>query len=364
LICGSRGYPARYGGFETLTQELCEYWNGAGIKVTVTGFFRKGGESSPIRNDQGIKVVNVEFSGWSRLTNLFATFKAMRIALSQDEFDGAIVLNDVNFFTAWFLQAGLGIPVIIHLDGDESARRGIPWPGRVLHQVLRLASIKFINQIVVDSSALLSKVPKRNLNKVSVIKYGFSSISTLKELVYRDYPELKSGYFLNIARFVPENNVAEIIEAYLDSNRQLPLVILGKGTGTKKYELKLENLARKAPGRIRLLEAEYDKKKVCSLIVESSLYIHGHEAGGTNPVLITARQYASFLASHDNSYNREGCRSDEEFWSSVTSLTNIINSKHSLGSSTYRATPPKLNSLSWAEIAGQYEELLVNIERE
>ena len=366
LICGSRGYPARYGGFETLTQELSEYWSDEGFRITVTGFFGKGNERFFLKNEQqkDVRTVNVEYSGWSRLANLFATFKAVRIACRHDEFDGAIVLNDVNFFTAWFLQVKKGIPVVIHLDGDESARRGIPWPGRALHWVLRAASINFINKIVVDSRALLPRVPQRHLKKVSVIKYGFSRISTAKESIYQDFPELRDGYFLNIARFVPENNVAEIIEAYLNSNRDLPLVILGKGTGAKSYELKVEELAMKALGQIRLLEAEYDSKKLCTLIEESSLYIHGHEAGGTNPVLVTARQYATFLASHDNFYNREDCRSDEEFWSSVSSLTSIMNSKLSLPINKDNATPPKLNPESWAEIADQYLELLVNIERE
>lgn len=336
------------------------------MRVTVTGFSEKGTKNFLIQNElpKDIRTINVKFSGWSRLANLIATFKAARLACSHDKFDGAIVLNDVNFFTAWYLQEKLGISVMIHLDGDEAARRGIPWPGRVLHWAMRLASIIFIDKIVVDSRALLQKFPQKHIHKVSVIKYGSPRVSTFRELIYQDSPELHDGYFLNVARFVPENNVAEIIEAYLDSKRQIPLVILGKGTGSKKYESKLEDLAMRAPGKIRLREAQYDRTVLCTLIQESSLYIHGHEAGGTNPVLVTARQFATFVASHDNSYNREDCRSDEEFWSDVTQLTNIMNLKPSLRLSTDKATKPSTSSESWAEIADQYLDALLKIKGE
>ena len=363
LICGSRGYPAHYGGFETLTQELSELWSEEGLRVTVTGFSGKGTESVLIKNElpKNIRTINVKFSGWFRIANLIATFKAARIACSHDEFDGAIVLNDVNFFTAWYLQEKFAIPVVIHLDGDESARRGIPWPGRVLHWAMRVASIIFIDKIVVDSRVLLKKFRQKHLHKVTVIKYGSPRVSTNRKLMYQDSPELNEGYFLNVARFVPENNVAEIIEAYLNSKRQIPLVILGKGTGSKKYESKLEDLAMRAPGKIRLMEAQYDRTVLCTLIQDSILYIHGHEAGGTNPVLITARQLATFVASHNNSYNREDCRSDEEFWSDVTQLTNIMNLKSSLRLSEDKATIPSTSSESWAEIADQYLDALLKI---
>jgi glycosyltransferase involved in cell wall biosynthesis len=264
LICGSRGYPARYGGFETLTQELAELWSNEGHRVTVTGFSSKSSERVVVKTEPTVAIttITVRYSGWSRLANMYATFKAARLACKLYKFDGAIVLNDVNFFTALYLNARRGIPLAIHLDGDESVRRGIPWAGRLLHLFMRWASLNFIDKIVVDSRALLRSVPHRLSNKVRVIKYGFPVVSTDKTLMYRDFPELQKGYFLNVARLVPENNVVEIVESYLSSKRTLPLVILGKGTGSKSYESRLEDLALKAPEKIFLLVAQYDPQKL------------------------------------------------------------------------------------------------------
>jgi len=360
LICGSRGYPAQYGGFETLTQELGESWSKEGHRVLITGFSSKSGDKVFVKAEPIGEIVTiiVEYSGWSRLANMFATFKAARQACKLYKLDGAIVLNGANFFTALYLQERRAMPVVMHLDGDESSRRGIPWPGKVLHSLMRLASINFIDKIVVDSRALLKRIPVRLSNKVNVIKYSFRDVSTDKEVIYREYPELLGGYFLNVARLVPENNVAEIMESYLTSEKRIPLVILGKGTGSKSYESKLVDMALKEPSKILLLNAQYDPQKLCTMISESSLYIHGHEAGGTNPVLVTARRFASNLVSHDNSYNREDCRSDEKFWRDLSDLRFIMDSESLNNNGRDVANPPKASMESWEEIADQYLELL------
>lgn len=360
LICGSRGYPAHYGGFETLTQELAELWSNEGHRITVTGFSNKGSERVVFKTEPKVEIatIAVEYSGWSRLANIFATFKATRQACKLYSFDGAIVLNGANFFTALYLQARRGFPVLVHLDGDESARRGIPWPGRVLHWFMRLASLIFIDKIVIDSRALLRRIPRKFYKKVRVIKYGFADVSTDRKVMSRNFPELQAGYFLNVARLVPENNVAEIMESYLSSKRRVPLVILGKGTGPKRYESRLEDLALKAPEKILLLKAQYDTQKLCTLIESSSLYIHGHEAGGTNPILVTARQFASKLISHSNVYNREDCRSDEMFWSNVSELRTVMDSESLFQSRRDTAITAKDSTESWEEIADQYLELL------
>lgn len=360
LICGSRGYPARYGGFETLTQELAELWSSQEHRVTVTGFSNNINERVRVRSVPTAKIVTVtvKYSGWSRVANMYATFQAVRIACKLSNFDGAIVLNDVNFFTALYLKARRKIPVVLHFDGDESVRRGIPLPGRLLHWIMRLASLNFIDNLVVDSRALLRLVPQRLSNKVRVIKYGFPVVATDRKAMYRDFPELQKGYFLNVARFVPENNIAEIMESYLNSKRSLPLVIVGKGTGSKSYELRVEEIALKAPEKIFLFDAQYDPQKLCTLIESSNLYIHGHEAGGTNPVLVTAREFASNVASQNNSYNREDCRDDEMFWSSVAELTTIMNSEVPSRPRQDVATTSKASTRSWEEIADQYLDLL------
>ena len=360
LICGSRGYPARYGGFETLTQELAELWSNEGYRVTVTGFSGKSNEGVVVKAEPTVKImtITVRYSGWSRLANMYATLKAARLACKLDKFDGAIVLNDVNFFTALYLKSRLRIPVVLHLDGDESVRRGIPWPGRALHLFMRWASLNCIDKIVVDSRALLRSVPPRLSIKVSVIKYGFPIVSTDRNVISRDFPELQKGFFLNVARLVPENNVVEIVESYLSSKRTLPLLILGKGTGSKRYESRLEDLTLKAPGKILLLEAQYDLQKLCTLIESSTLYIHGHEAGGTNPILVTARKFASHIASHSNSYNREDCRNDEMFWSNVAELRTIMDSEPLFPLVHDKAIEPKNFTESWEEIADQYLDLL------
>ena len=360
IICGSRGYPAQYGGFETLAQEVAESLGQRGFSTIVTGFSSELNSSVEIseKNSKGVTSVNVRFTGWFRLANMFSTIKATRIALKKSKVQGAIVLNDVNFLTALYLQKKLKLPVVIHLDGDESIRRGIPLPGKLLHKAMRWLSLEFIEKIVVDSRVLLEDIEIRHQSKVAVIKYGATNIFDDREAINNFESELPERFFLNIARLVPENNVAEIMQAYLASKRQIPLVVIGKGTGIEKYENELQELVRISQGKIFLLNAEYNPRIIISLIDRCSLYIHGHEAGGTNPILVTARKYAPRLASHENRFNLEDSRIDEIFWSTPFQLTQIMDS-HSILLSKENLPIMNVHSVeSWEEISGKYYDLL------
>lgn len=302
--------------------------------------------------------MNVGFTGWFRLANMFSTIKATRIALKKTKVQGAIVLNDVNFLTALYLQKRLKVPVVIHLDGDESIRRGIPLLGKLLHKGMRWLSLQFIEKIVVDSRALLEDVKMRHQSKVAVIKYGASNTSDSREDIGDLESKLPVKFFLNIARFVPENNVVEIMQAYLASKRNIPLVVVGKGTGMEKYENEIQDLVKHSQGRIFVLDAEYNPSLIVSLIDRCRLYIHGHEAGGTNPILVTARKYASRLASHENRFNLEDSRIDEIFWSTPFQLTQIMDSHSMLLSQENLPNENRYSVESWEEISGKYYDLL------
>lgn len=353
LICGSRGYPARYGGFETLTQELANLLILRGFKVVVTGFSSDLHENSE-ENVAGVLCVNVRYRGWFRLANIISTFKATRIAVKRTRVTGAIVLNDINFLTAFYLKYKYKVPVIMHLDGDESIRRGIPWPGKLLHKIMRRLSLEFIDKVVIDSKELISTIKTRHTHKITVIKYAPMEVSKNHETFdsYLDYAP--KDFFLNIARIVPENNVAEIAQAYLSSKRTIPLLIIGKGTGSKKYEKKIEKYVRESDGNIHFFESEYDPNKIIALMQNCSLYIHGHEAGGTNPIVVTARKYAVRLASHENRFNIEGSRPDEIFWNSPLQLMKIMDGYSSILPEVNIAVKVSSIEDSWEQIVTQY----------
>lgn len=359
LIAGSRGYPASYGGFETLAHKLAERWSEQNIETVVTGFsgFHKKPMQVLSHKGQLINTVTINLPIWSRMKNLVSTLIAVFYTARKYEIDYALVLNDVNLPSALWLKL-CKIKTVLHLDGDETARRGLPKMGKVLHTFFRSLAFRFIDNLVVDSTALLQTVPMKYKNKIHVVKYGVDPEEVYRIEVSLDSFPVKDNYILAIARFVPENNLKEILIAYLASDCKYPLVIIGKGTGGRRYEEDLENLAQLREGKVYVLSATYDTKLIHYLLANSSLYVHGHEAGGTNPILVSARCFAKNIAAHDNVYNREGSGHRERFWNELHQLTEILNRLEdgSKDTDTSLRREPELES--WDSIATTYLNLI------
>lgn len=324
LIAGSRGIPAQYGGFETFVQEIVPVLSVHFSPLVVTGFDKTPRPNAvtveEVQDD--VFVIRLNAKGWHRLQNLILTLKGTRIARKRFKVQHALVLNDVNFLTAFYLKKS-GVEVVIHLDGDESARRGIPLPGRMLHKIFRVFATNHIDIIVVDSFALLKKIDIKHQNKVKVIKYGSTDDTydraKINYLVGNDEP-----YLLLIARMVAENNILEIINAVSNSKVDMTLHVIGIGTGNQKYEDSIRKYAKNSPKTIILHQALYDLTMLNTLLKFCSAYIHGHEAGGTNPILVSARNHAPLIFPNENEFNRESSTTKESFWKDSKDLTKLL----------------------------------------
>jgi glycosyltransferase involved in cell wall biosynthesis len=359
LIAGSRGYPAKYGGFETLAHKLAENWSDENIETIVTGFSECSYKPLSVTSYKQGRIMSVTISLpiWSRLKNLVSTFITVLHCANNYNFDYALVLNDVNLPSALFLKAR-GIKTVVHLDGDETSRRGLPKFGQLLHKFFRTLILAFFDSVILDSHALLKFVPNSKKDSIHIIKYGVDpeEIYVSEVPTVLDFPS--KNYILSIARFVPENNIVEIINAYLKSNCQIPLVIVGKGTGRYQYEEEINRLCQTSTKEIFILNAIYDTKYIHYLIKNSGLYVHGHEAGGTNPILISARYFAKRLIVHDNVYNREAARADEEFWKNINDLSAIFNEIKQVNEKSNQTFINGGFFVSWKTIATQYLDLM------
>jgi len=354
LITGTRGIPARYGGFETFVQEIAPFLAPEFSQVVVTGF-DSSQRSAGIQSQEilpNICAITVSSYGWRRMQNLFSTIKATRIAIKQFEVSHALVLNDVNFLTAIYLKI-IGSKVVIHLDGDESIRRGIPLLGRLLHRIFRWLCLRFIDSIILDSFSLLDGINPRFHHKISVIKYG-ASVEMQHESEILDYLRGDKAYLLLICRMVPENNVIEIVKAVIDANTDLPLHLIGMGTGSNSYENQIRELVARHDNKIRLHDAMYDKKTINTLLKNCVAYLHGHEAGGTNPILVSAREHAPIIFAHDNKYNRESATNIEFFWSEPKSLIQLLADQPKLAAGLMTRQP----QANWADVSSAVFMLL------
>lgn len=362
LIAGSRGIPASYGGFETLAAEVAPNLTNYFAQVIVTGFSQTQPtkfELTTIENGK-IVAISVKSRGWVRLQNLRYTLIAVRYAKRNYQVSHALVLNDVNFLAALYLKLS-GVKTVLHLDGDEASRRGIPLPGRLLHRLFRAAAVRLLDLLIIDSHALKAQLPRRQARKVAVIKYGATT-----ELISKAELQAATGitgeYLLVIARMVPENNLVEMVQAILTADLQLPVQIFGLGTGSERYQAELIKLAAAKPTKIKLHQARYESALVNSLLHFCTAYLHGHQAGGTNPILVSARAHAPLILAHNNPFNQEGATQLELFWKDQAELNELLRTQLVSAVSAAKLLPanPNREQPSWATIGDQIAELFQN----
>jgi len=350
LICGSRGIPAQYGGFESLAQALTLNFNDHGHEVVVTGFSNEIKE--PVINQRNGNIsYQIPARGPRFLQNFLCTWIATRDLDAKNSFHAVIVLNDVNYFVArkyW----KKGARTVLHLDGAEAKRSGLPLIGKFAHWFFRQLAVKSRIPLVVDSVAIKEDMKLSNKG-VSVISYA-PHIDEAKKPEYKNVNLDPRRYFVAIARFVDENQILQLIDGYISSGRDEQLFIIGLGTGSKKYEVRVMN-ASQYDENIQVLPKNYDRAEINWLLQNAKGYIHGHSVGGTNPILVDARLHARLILSHDNPYNRENSGHKEHFWSNNDQLIELLKSIDLLEVST---DVSDYHLDSWETIALQYLDLL------
>ena len=110
------------------------------------------------------------------------------------------------------------------------------------------------------------------------------------------------SFALVIARPEPENSILELVKAFSAKSRGMPLVMLGNYDRKKNsyHSTVISATSNEVlfPGTI------YDKFLVEALRFHTSLYIHGHTVGGTNPSLVEALGAESPVLAHGNKFTR------------------------------------------------------------
>lgn len=296
-LLGTRGIPARHGGFETAVQHIGPGLAELGWDVTV--YCRNPGQR--LREFNGTRLVNLPALRLKSAETLSHTALSTGHALLHD-YDVAIVFNSGNApFVAPLRMRG--IPVAVHVDGLEAERAKWEGIGAKYYAWAERSAVTHADAVIADARAIGDHVRERYGRESVYLPYG-------AHLVDPPAPRLTElgltadGYHLSVARFEPENHVLEIVRGYRFSPARLPLVVVGAASYSHEYA---QAVARAAAGddRIRLLGAVWDQELLDQLYVGSRSLLHGHSVGGTNPSLLRAMGAGTRVSAYDCVFNRE-----------------------------------------------------------
>lgn len=296
---GTRGVPARYGGFETAVEEIGAGLSELGHEVTV--YCRTSSAAGDF------------YRGMRRVTHPAVRRKALETlshsALSTQHAlrhrpDVAIVFNAANTPFLAVLRAA-GVPTALHIDGHDGRRRKWQGLGRRYYSVATRAGLRLADQVIVDSQAMRLELLTGHGTDSVFIPYGASTSITSPSATAAALSSTglePGGYHLLVARFEPENQVLEILHGYLSSACSLPLVVVGFSGFPSDYDERINQLS---DPRLRMLGAVWDQQLLDALYAGAASYVHGHSVGGTNPSLLRAMVNGAPVVAYDCSYNRE-----------------------------------------------------------
>lgn len=324
-IIGTRGIPAKYGGFETFAQELSTRLVQEGFDVIVTSEEAQGPASY-----QGVKLVHRRRPApknylLAKVVEVFSDIGFMwRLA---PEVDVLYVCGTGAGAFFWVPRLrSRRAKIWVNFGGLEWTRTKYCKAEQVMLHLSTKAATAAADRVILDAQALGRFVGPRVKRKSIHIAYGVDAapaIAWTPEPLPASLKGLRPGqYWIAIARLEPDNNIHTIVEGYVRSGSKLPLVVLGNPT-SEAYMQQLRDAAAGNPNVI-FPGAIYDKTAVPMLRRNALGYLHGHSAGGTNPSLVEAMGFESLIVAHDNVFNREVTDGRAFFFRSAADVAEAI----------------------------------------
>lgn len=358
-LLGTRGVPPRYGGFETAVDEIGSRLVARGHTVIV--YCRNPGQT--LATHRGMVLVNLPAVRTKSAETLSHTAASVvHISRSRPRPDVAFVFNAANAPYIKALQQ-LGIPVAVHLDGLESRRAKWRGLGSRYFRWAEGASVRWADEVIADASDIASYVGQTYGRRAMQIPYGAPVITPEGDRLHE--VGLRHGnYALVVARFEPENQLLEIAQAYHASTAPWPLAMVGDSPYSRDYVAQVADIAAH-DARISILGSLYDQQLLDQVYGGSSIYIHGHSVGGTNPSLLRAMGAGARIVSYDVGFNREVTGGHAAFWRTPRDLTDLLNSLDldaPLWEERRTASRRRIrDAYSWDQVASAYEDLALGL---
>ncbi|MBU7481918.1 beta 1-4 rhamnosyltransferase Cps2T [Lactiplantibacillus pentosus] len=382
FIIGSKGIPAKYGGYETFVEYLtkrkitrniqyhvaCKVTN----KVNSKGRFDYNsadcfnvyvpqiGPAQAIYYDISALIKSINYAELHNIKEPIFYILACRIGPFMN-----CVVNKIH---------SMGGTVYVNPDGHEWMRSKWSYPVRKYWKFSEKLMVKNADLLICDSKNIEKYIRSTYADykpRTTFIAYG-SDVEKSKlgngdsKIVswFNHFGVNAKQYYLIVGRFVPENNYETMIREFMKSSTSKDLVIVTDVRKNKFYKNLSLKTNFKNDNRIKFVGTIYDKELLKKIRELAYGYIHGHSVGGTNPSLLEALSSTKINLLYDVSFNREVAQNGARYWSTKNGdLSNLINNSDALNSYDIDkldelSTNRIVSHYSWDKIIKDYEYVL------
>lgn len=377
FIIGSKGIPAKYGGFETFVEQLVKNQKEKNIKYHVACLADNNKEFEY----NGAHCFNINVPDIGAAKAVIYDMKAYRYCINYIKKNG--IKNAVVYVLACRIGPfvnhykkklkKLGGEMYVNPDGHEWKRAKWSMPIRRYWRLSERLMVKHADLLICDSKNIQKYIIRdyaRYSPKTTYIAYGADVVKS--ELLDDDEKWLKwckdneispKGYYLVVGRFVPENNYEIMLKEFIASNTNKDFVLV---TNTENWKF-LKDLDDKTgfegDSRVKFVGTVYDQPLLKKIREQAYGYFHGHEVGGTNPSLLEALASTEVNLLLNVGFNKEVAEDGAIYWDKKSgSLTKLIEECDRMDNSrrmelSEKSTARIVNEFSWDKIVNRYEKV-------
>jgi glycosyltransferase involved in cell wall biosynthesis len=354
-ILGTRGIPARYGGFETFAEELSTRLVARGHQVTV--YCRE-------RTSHEYRRVHLKYLPTIRhkyFDTIAHTFLSTLHLLGTRQ-DAVLYCNAANALLTWVPRV-FGVPTALNVDGLERNRKKWNVLARAWYRLSEWLATWMPTVVVTDAAAIASYYKQRFHRDSVMIPYGAATErAPTREAL--DRLGLEPGkYFLYVSRMEPENNALLVRKAFERVATPMKLALIGDAPYAFEY---ISQVRDTRDTRIVIPGAIYGIG-YAELGSNCFAYIHATEVGGTHPALIEAMGRGALTLYLDTPENAE-VAGGAAIPFTYTSLADILSRVLEMPESERdqwraRAVERVRERYSWDAVTDAYEQLLMRLGR-
>ena len=383
-IIGSKGIPAKYGGFETFVEKLTEYQKDSNIQYYVA-CMRENSAKSGITEDRfehnGAICFNVDVPNIGPARAIAYDIAAVNkaIELAKENKDEAPIFYILACRIGPFISRikrkirAIGGTLLVNPDGHEWLRAKWSMPVRKYWKFSEKLMVKHADLLVCDSKNIEQYIQedyKQYQPETTYIAYGTDTApSNLKaeDTKVRNWYQEKgineNGYYLVVGRFVPENNYETMIREFIKSKSKKDFVLITNVEQNKFYNQLLQETGFDKDSRVKFVGTVYDQELLKYIRENAFAYFHGHEVGGTNPSLLEALASTKLNLLLDVGFNREVGEDGAIYWKK-DELASVIEEVEEFDQATiadldFNSSKRILSAFTWEKIVSNYEEVFI-----
>lgn len=355
-IVGIQGVPAKYGGFETLVENIIGDNCCSEVRYTVFCSGKDYATRMKTYKEAQLKYVPLFHANGAQSTpyDILSMLKCVR------GYDAVVILGVSGCIFLPIFRLLYRKQLIVNIDGLEHRRA--KW-GKFAKWFLRTSeamAVRYADVVITDNKGIQDYVTNTYDKHSELIAYGgnhvLRDVSAVRQNeILEKYGLIEKEYAVSICRIEPENNCHITLEAFAEVGQKL--VFIGNWEYST-YGKELQKQYSNCPN-IKMLNAVYDLDVLYTLRNNARVYIHGHSAGGTNPSLVEAMFFGKPILAYDVIYNRETTENKACYFGNSKQLVEMLRGTEENGEPLKEIAERRY---TWRHISQQYEALYKDVE--